>query len=177
MPHGKDSKEVSLISNQQNFGISARDCDYQEPHNKEGGGRWRIRGWNGGLSMRTVFGCAWMLDGATKDCVYTLTLASRSKGFCATMNRFGWSPSRFARPFWEKNTSFNEYRIDSQNREPRSKRVRGLELGLRQQRTIGSSKCLWGFSFHVGQKLTSRLTVAAGGPPANVPATNLGFNQ
>ncbi|MED6204179.1 hypothetical protein PIB30_006595 [Stylosanthes scabra] len=38
--------------------------------------------------------------------------------------------------------------------------VRGLELGLRQQRTIGSSKRLWGFCFHVGQKLTSRLTVA-----------------
>ncbi|MED6119805.1 hypothetical protein PIB30_015101 [Stylosanthes scabra] len=41
-----------------------------------GGGRWRIRGWNGGLSMRTVIGCAWMLDGATKNCVYTLSLAS-----------------------------------------------------------------------------------------------------
>ncbi|MED6221313.1 hypothetical protein PIB30_053255 [Stylosanthes scabra] len=50
----------------------------------------------------------------------------------------------------------------------------GLELDLRQQRTIGSSKCLWGLCFHVGQRLTLRLTVAAGGPPANVPATNLG---
>ncbi|MED6196865.1 hypothetical protein PIB30_051293 [Stylosanthes scabra] len=52
--------------------------------------------------------------------------------------------------------------------------VRGLELGLRQQRTIGSSKCLWSFCFHVGQKLMSRLTVVAGGPSANVPATKLG---
>ncbi|MED6145117.1 hypothetical protein PIB30_022115 [Stylosanthes scabra] len=51
--------------------------------------------------------------------------------------------------------------------------VIGLELGLRQQRTIGSSKCLWGLCFHVEQRLTSRLTVAAGGPPAIVPATNL----
>ncbi|MED6171408.1 hypothetical protein PIB30_040551 [Stylosanthes scabra] len=54
---------------------------------------------------------------------------------------------------------------------------RGLELGLRQQRTIGSSKRLWGLCFHVGQKLTSRLTVAAGVPPAIVPATNLGFSR
>ncbi|MED6127756.1 hypothetical protein PIB30_091157 [Stylosanthes scabra] len=36
-------------------------------------------------------------------------------------------------------------------------------LSLRQQRTIGSSKCLWDLCFHVGQRLTSRLTVAAGG--------------
>ncbi|MED6201435.1 hypothetical protein PIB30_094973, partial [Stylosanthes scabra] len=36
---------------------------------------------------------------------------------------------------------------------------RGLELGLRQQWTIGSSKCLWDLCFHVGQRLTSRLTV------------------
>ncbi|MED6167763.1 hypothetical protein PIB30_005728 [Stylosanthes scabra] len=54
---------------------------------------------------------------------------------------------------------------------------RGLELGLRQQQNIGSSKCLWGCCFHVGQKLTSRLTVAAGGPPAIVPATNLGYSH
>ncbi|MED6133407.1 hypothetical protein PIB30_027946 [Stylosanthes scabra] len=38
----------------------------------------------------------------------------------------------------------------------------GLKLDLRQQRTIGSSKRLWGLCFHVGQRLTSRLTVAAG---------------
>ncbi|MED6160200.1 hypothetical protein PIB30_049044 [Stylosanthes scabra] len=50
-------------------------------------------------------------------------------------------------------------------------------LSLRQQRTIGSSKCLWGFCFHVEQRLTSRLTVAAGGPPTNVPATNLGYSR
>ncbi|MED6181772.1 hypothetical protein PIB30_022527 [Stylosanthes scabra] len=46
-------------------------------------------------------------------------------------------------------------------------------LSLRQQWTIRSSKCLWDLCFHVGQGLTSRLTVEAGGPPANVPATNL----
>ncbi|MED6168413.1 hypothetical protein PIB30_011302 [Stylosanthes scabra] len=40
---------------------------------------------------------------------------------------------------------------------------RGLELGLRQQQTIRSGKCLWGLCFHVGQRLTPRLTVAAGG--------------
>ncbi|MED6212200.1 hypothetical protein PIB30_080911, partial [Stylosanthes scabra] len=34
-----------------------------------------------------------------------------------------------------------------------------------------------GICFHVGQRLTSRLTVAAGGPPANVPATNLGYSR
>ncbi|MED6135717.1 hypothetical protein PIB30_049245 [Stylosanthes scabra] len=50
---------------------------------------------------------------------------------------------------------------------------KGYRLGLWQQRTIGSSKCMWGSCFHVGQELTSRLTVAAGGPSANVPATNL----
>ncbi|MED6159570.1 hypothetical protein PIB30_043435 [Stylosanthes scabra] len=42
-----------------------------------------------------------------------------------------------------------------------------------EKRTIGSSKCLWGLCFHVGQRLTSRLTVATRGPPANVSATNL----
>ncbi|MED6209298.1 hypothetical protein PIB30_053311 [Stylosanthes scabra] len=42
-----------------------------------GGGRWRIRSWNGGLSMRTVIGCAWMLDGATEDRVLALSLVSR----------------------------------------------------------------------------------------------------
>ncbi|MED6171307.1 hypothetical protein PIB30_039572 [Stylosanthes scabra] len=42
-----------------------------------GGSRWRIRGWNGGLSMRTVIDCAWMLNGATKDHVLALSLASR----------------------------------------------------------------------------------------------------
>ncbi|MED6136965.1 hypothetical protein PIB30_060644 [Stylosanthes scabra] len=52
---------------------------------------------------------------------------------------------------------------------------KGYRLGLWQQRTIGSSKCLWGSCFHVGQELTSRLTVAARGPSASVPATNLGF--
>ncbi|MED6133149.1 hypothetical protein PIB30_025784 [Stylosanthes scabra] len=41
-------------------------------------------------------------------------------------------------------------------------------------RTIGSSERCGVFVFHMGQRLTSRLTVAAGGPPANVPATNLG---
>ncbi|MED6162329.1 hypothetical protein PIB30_069308, partial [Stylosanthes scabra] len=50
-------------------------------------------------------------------------------------------------------------------------------LGLQRQRTIESSKRLWGLCFHVGQRLTSRLMVAAGGPPANVPATNLGYSQ
>ncbi|MED6128352.1 hypothetical protein PIB30_096892 [Stylosanthes scabra] len=52
---------------------------------------------------------------------------------------------------------------------------KGYRLGLWQQWTIGSSKCLWGSCFHMGQELTSRLTVAAGGPSASVPATNLGF--
>ncbi|MED6121846.1 hypothetical protein PIB30_033861 [Stylosanthes scabra] len=44
----------------------------------------------------------------------------------------------------------------------------GLKLGLRQQRTIGSSKFLWGLCSHVGQGLTLRFTIAAGGPPANI---------
>ncbi|MED6107660.1 hypothetical protein PIB30_016103 [Stylosanthes scabra] len=52
---------------------------------------------------------------------------------------------------------------------------KGYRLGLWQQRTIESSKCLWGSCFQVGQELTSRLTVAAGEPSASVPATNLGF--
>ncbi|MED6161622.1 hypothetical protein PIB30_062544 [Stylosanthes scabra] len=47
------------------------------------------------------------------------------------------------------------------------KGVRGPELGLRQQRTIGSSKCLWGFCFHVGQRLTSRLTDRKRSGPAD----------
>ncbi|MED6123050.1 hypothetical protein PIB30_045674, partial [Stylosanthes scabra] len=50
------------------------------------------------------------------------------------------------------------------------------EFDRRYKRTIESSKCMWGSCFHVGQELTSRLTVAAGGPPANVPATNLGVD-
>ncbi|MED6181652.1 hypothetical protein PIB30_021245 [Stylosanthes scabra] len=41
--------------------------------------RWRIGGWNRWASMITVIDCAWMLDGATKDRVYALSLASRSK--------------------------------------------------------------------------------------------------
>ncbi|MED6124266.1 hypothetical protein PIB30_057325 [Stylosanthes scabra] len=44
----------------------------------------------------------------------------------------------------------------------------GLKLGLRQQRTIGGSNCLWDLCFHVRYWLTSWLTVAAGGPPANI---------
>ncbi|MED6156627.1 hypothetical protein PIB30_016173 [Stylosanthes scabra] len=39
------------------------------------------------------------------------------------------------------------------------------ESDRKYKRTIGSSKCLWGSYFHVGQELTSRLTVAAGGLP------------
>ncbi|MED6107072.1 hypothetical protein PIB30_010519 [Stylosanthes scabra] len=35
---------------------------------------------------------------------------------------------------------------------------KGYRLGLWQQRTIGSSKCLWGSCCHVGQGRTSRLT-------------------
>ncbi|MED6137461.1 hypothetical protein PIB30_065257 [Stylosanthes scabra] len=48
---------------------------------------------------------------------------------------------------------------------------KGYRLGLWQQRTIGSSKCLWGSCFHVGQELTLRLTVAAGGllPTSRLP--------
>ncbi|MED6134257.1 hypothetical protein PIB30_035323 [Stylosanthes scabra] len=46
---------------------------------------WRIGGWNRWLSMRTTIDCAWMLDGATKDHVYTLSLASR---FLSRRNRF-----------------------------------------------------------------------------------------
>ncbi|MED6153863.1 hypothetical protein PIB30_106124 [Stylosanthes scabra] len=37
---------------------------------------WRIGGGNGRLNMRTEMYCAWMLDGATKDRVYALSLAS-----------------------------------------------------------------------------------------------------
>ncbi|MED6170556.1 hypothetical protein PIB30_032127 [Stylosanthes scabra] len=46
---------------------------------------WRIGGWNRWLSMGTTIDCAWMLDGATKDRVYTLSLASR---FLSRRNRF-----------------------------------------------------------------------------------------
>ncbi|MED6111878.1 hypothetical protein PIB30_056363 [Stylosanthes scabra] len=76
------------------------------------------------------------------------------------LNRFGETPSRL---------HLQDFVYEGSRQ--------GLELGLRQQRTIGSSKCLWGFSFHMGQKLTSQLTVAAGGPPAIVLATKLGYSQ
>ncbi|MED6125236.1 hypothetical protein PIB30_066729 [Stylosanthes scabra] len=39
--------------------------------------KWRIGGGDERLNMRTATDCAWMLDGATKDCVYALSLASR----------------------------------------------------------------------------------------------------
>ncbi|MED6170423.1 hypothetical protein PIB30_030729 [Stylosanthes scabra] len=47
--------------------------------------------------------------------------------------------------------------------------LRGVEArtkvaGLRQQRSIGGSKCLWDLCFHVGQGLTSRLTGRMIGP-------------
>ncbi|MED6183058.1 hypothetical protein PIB30_034483 [Stylosanthes scabra] len=40
---------------------------------------WRFGGGDERLNMRTVMDCAWMLDGATKDRVYTLSLASRGQ--------------------------------------------------------------------------------------------------
>ncbi|MED6111657.1 hypothetical protein PIB30_054307 [Stylosanthes scabra] len=63
----------------------------------------------------------------------------------------------------------NALRIDSSSSESILKR--------RKLRSIGSSKCMWGSCFHVGQELTSWLTVAAGGPPASIPATNLGISH
>ncbi|MED6195940.1 hypothetical protein PIB30_042553 [Stylosanthes scabra] len=62
------------------------------PHAKRG---LRIRGWNGGLSMRTVIGCAWMLNGATKDRVYTLSLASRILSYGESI-RMETEPIRWA---------------------------------------------------------------------------------
>ncbi|MED6147193.1 hypothetical protein PIB30_041847 [Stylosanthes scabra] len=38
---------------------------------------WRIGGGDERLNMRMVMDCAWMLDGAIKDRVYALSLASR----------------------------------------------------------------------------------------------------
>ncbi|MED6111411.1 hypothetical protein PIB30_052089 [Stylosanthes scabra] len=38
---------------------------------------WRIGGGDERLNMRMAMDCAWMLDGATKDRVYALSLASR----------------------------------------------------------------------------------------------------
>ncbi|MED6147806.1 hypothetical protein PIB30_047203 [Stylosanthes scabra] len=140
---------------------------------------WRIGGGDGRVNMRTAMDCAWMLDGAMDNCVYALSLASR------------WYPSRFTEPFWNELKDFVStesirllgepihicteakalhfksilsplfYKIITVSLGLRG--IRGPKLGLRQQRTIGSSKCLWGFCFHVGQKVTSRLTVAAGG--------------
>ncbi|MED6171052.1 hypothetical protein PIB30_037057 [Stylosanthes scabra] len=69
------------------------------PHAKRGG-------WNGGLSMRTVIGCAWMLDGATKDRVLALSLASSES------IRVETEPIRWAK-LYVKN-KFYEHRIDSQ---------------------------------------------------------------
>ncbi|MED6186022.1 hypothetical protein PIB30_062729 [Stylosanthes scabra] len=38
---------------------------------------WRIGGGNGRLNMTTAMDCTWMFDGATKDRVYALSLASK----------------------------------------------------------------------------------------------------
>ncbi|MED6157757.1 hypothetical protein PIB30_026286 [Stylosanthes scabra] len=43
---------------------------------------WRIGGEDERLNMRTAMDCAWVLDGAIKDRVCALSLASR--------NRNGW---------------------------------------------------------------------------------------
>ncbi|MED6157795.1 hypothetical protein PIB30_026733 [Stylosanthes scabra] len=77
----------------------------------------------------------------------------------AMWNRFTWGWSRFA----------GLEAIEGSKSSP-SESI----LLLMESRTIGSSKCMRGLCFHVGQRLTSRLTVAAEGPPAIVPATNLG---
>ncbi|MED6113445.1 hypothetical protein PIB30_070838 [Stylosanthes scabra] len=55
-------------------------CEYVVDARKCG-----VGGWNRWLSMKTTIGCAWMLDGATKDRVYTLSLVSR---FLSRRNRF-----------------------------------------------------------------------------------------
>ncbi|MED6145298.1 hypothetical protein PIB30_023880 [Stylosanthes scabra] len=41
------------------------------------------------LSMRTTIDCAWMFDGATKDRVYTLSLASRLRVYMR-WKPYGW---------------------------------------------------------------------------------------
>ncbi|MED6134848.1 hypothetical protein PIB30_040798 [Stylosanthes scabra] len=112
------------------------------------------------------------------------------------LNRFDRASSRFHiqnfmncrfHPVFKFNVQ-NALRIDSSSSESILKRrnlvfkgikrgQKGYRLGLWQQRTIRSSKCLWGSCFYVGQELTSRLTVAAGGPSASVPATNLGTSH
>ncbi|MED6160593.1 hypothetical protein PIB30_052858 [Stylosanthes scabra] len=61
---------------------------------------WRIGGEDERLNMRTAMDCAWMLDGAIKDRVCALSLASRKTHILAAVNRFRWYPSRFTEPFW-----------------------------------------------------------------------------
>ncbi|MED6188550.1 hypothetical protein PIB30_087030 [Stylosanthes scabra] len=171
---------------------------------------WRIGVGDERLNTRTAMNCAWMLDGATKDRVYGLSLASRvymrwepyewigPEGRDDERNdvfestppsrfhkllriesiRLVTEPIRFHSDF--KFNVQNALKIDSPSSESILKRRNFVFKGrvmmievVTSHRTIGSSKCLWGSCFHVGQELTSRLTVAAGGPPASVPATNL----
>ncbi|MED6146592.1 hypothetical protein PIB30_035873 [Stylosanthes scabra] len=67
---------------------------------------WRIGGGDERLNMRTAMDCAWMLDGATKDRVYALSLASRKTHVLAAVNRFRWYLSRFTEPFWNEFENF-----------------------------------------------------------------------
>ncbi|MED6195946.1 hypothetical protein PIB30_042614 [Stylosanthes scabra] len=55
--------------------------------------------------------------------------------------------------------------------------VRGPELGLQQQRTIGSSKCLWRFCFRVGQRLTPRLTYERWSSSASSGSVRIGYDN
>ncbi|MED6192488.1 hypothetical protein PIB30_010423 [Stylosanthes scabra] len=48
---------------------------------------WRIGGGDERLNMRTTMDCTWMLDGATKDRVYALSLASRLQGIDSGVSR------------------------------------------------------------------------------------------
>ncbi|MED6124271.1 hypothetical protein PIB30_057383 [Stylosanthes scabra] len=135
--------------------------------------------------MRTAMDCAWMLDGATKDRMYALSLASRidsssSESILKRRNMVSKGFQRLSDDDWSGYISCKLiplfYKIRTMSLGIKRGR-KGYRLGLWQQRTIGSSKCLWGSCFHMGQELTSRLTVAAGGSPASVPANNLGISH
>ncbi|MED6184448.1 hypothetical protein PIB30_047512 [Stylosanthes scabra] len=79
------------------------------------------------------------------------------------LNRFVVLASRLELLDLENFENLRIERVDSVSRGIDSKPYLGLKTELELQWTIGSSKCLWGSCVHVGQELTSQLTVAAGG--------------